>query len=335
MEQQSLGNRFGSIWDTYECGERTRLENELANLYKAPDSLVVSSGMAAITCVLLDLMTNHNLYLSDEKTYGYFEINNLIESVFNKLFPMNPVNKKIKIIEPIVNEPGMTINLNNLTDLDETNALIIDNSLFSSSVPWPEWRKRARGKLFVIESLPKYLTHKVSGGVIIGEKDLLESLRQTARKIGVLLSRQASEKILNEDFKTHNRRLERLKDNADVFANKLRDIRPDLVVQTPHDLAAGAGLIRAKSSLVFVYYPNDQQLDREFSDWAKNTSRLLDNRPMVRAGYGWNKTYGRAYGNNQLNTSKGQKYLRFSIGLENKDIIEQMAVHLRRYPNDK
>lgn len=328
MEQHARGLEPGTIWDTFECGERRMLERQIATIYQAPDAVVVSSGMCAISCAAMAIAHKFGLKVQQNIGYGYFETTDVIDNVFRPLgVTQNTVGGGIAIIEPVANVPGLRSHASSTFDAE---VAVIDNSLFSVSVNWPLWTQYIKGRFCIVESLPKYWTHAASGGVIIGDADTIEIIRTTARRLGVLLSRQACISILEEGYmETVQDRLQTMASNAQVFASALRDIRPELVVRLPHEVARGSGLDQALSSLAFVLYPSDLPMEEEFERWAVSAGRLTGH-PMIRAGYGWDETYGRAYGNNILNTSAGCAYLRFSVGLEDKSTIAQIACALER-----
>jgi hypothetical protein len=75
---------------------------------------------------------------------------------------------------------------------------------------------------------------------------------------------------------------------------------------------------------VFVIYPEGAPVLDDFEAWAARAEALLD-RPMVRHGYGWTGTHGRAYGANKLNAPSGIEYIRFSVGLETPDVLRELA----------
>lgn len=332
MDDHEKGLSDGTIWDTYECGERRKLESRLAVLYGAPDATVICSGMGAITTAILAVSAAYQIPIECEKKYGYFENSDLIENLFKKLGLVGEIGTAgVKLIEPITNEPSLRVNLCNLKNSSETGGFsIIDNSLFSVSAPWKTWSEQISNSFCVVESLPKYITHSVSGGVVYGEKEVIQKIRETARRMGMLLPRHSCISILEDkDVKTVKNRLEKMGNSANLFAQTIREERPELTVRLPQEVAQGAGLPNVQTSLVFILYPDELNPLEEFEFWSREVSKL-QGRPVVRAGYGWNYTYGRIYGNNKLNTNSGKTYLRFSIGLEDQDTIKQMAKILKR-----
>ncbi|MGZ0049317.1 hypothetical protein [Brevibacillus gelatini] len=331
MQKHTDGLAEGSIWDTFESGERVILERKLAKLYGAPDAVVICSGMGAIAVTLIAISAHLQLPIQRNSLYGYFENVDLMENVLDKCKLLGKSGEPgIKLIEPISNEPRLTINLRGFNN--EVNGYsVIDNSLFSISASWSFWRDRINGSFCLVESLPKYLSHTVSGGVVFGEEEMIGVIRNTARRLGMLLTRSSCKALLKDDsIDTTADRLQLLGERAQYFADTLRAERPELIVRLPQEIAQGAGLDGVRSSLVFVLYPEDINCLEEFENWSLQASKLLDGRPMVRAGYGWNRTYGRSYGKNILNTVAGTNYLRFSIGLEDLDTIKQLAKLLRR-----
>ena len=328
MEQHARGLERGTIWDTFECGERRTLERTIANIYQAPDAVVVSSGMCAISVAVMAIARTFGLKVQRNIGYGYFESTDVIDNVFRPLgVTQDSAGGGIALMEPVVNAPTLRAHASWAL---EAKFVLIDNSLFSVSMNWPLWRQHLKGSFCLIESLPKYWTHAASGGVVVGDSDAIEVVRTTARQLGVLLSRQACVSILKERYvETVTERLHTMAANTQVFASVLRDTRPELVVRLPHEIAWGFGLDKALSSLAFVLYPLDLPMEEEFERWAVSAAGLTGH-PMIRAGYGWDETYGRAYGHNILNTAAGCAYLRFSVGVEAKDTIAQIARALGR-----
>jgi cystathionine beta-lyase/cystathionine gamma-synthase len=328
MNAHSLGHAAGSIWDTYEAGERRQLEARLARLYGAPDAVVVCSGMTAVAASIIGLSLYTGSRIEPLLWGGYFEIAELVDGVLGRLSPLQTGGiPGVRVIEPVANEPHLTVNTRAFGLASA--AVVVDNSLFSVSLPWSCWRDRVGGPLCVVESIPKYLERSVSGGVIYGEKEIADEVRQAARRMGVLLNRQACRIILDRDLEAVDGTLAAYAANADRFADALRTARPELIVRRPDDVAAGAGLAGAHSSLVFVIYPAELSCLDEFERWARNVSLRCGGRAVVRAGYGWPQTYGRAYSKDVLNTAAGTEYLRFSIGLEPPELITAIAHELR------
>lgn len=138
------------------------------------------------------------------------------------------------------------------------------------------------------------------------------------------MSRAASTAVLDASIETAADRLGQHAANAELFARELAEQRPDLEVRIPHQVARTAGLDGACSSLVFLIYPPGASVLDDFETWAARAEQLVG-RPMVRHGYGWTGTHGRAYGPNKLNAPAGTEYIRFSVGLEPPEVLSELA----------
>ena len=325
IQGHAEGRSFGSVWDTYEAGERRQLEAVLAEGFGAPDAVVVSSGMGAITASLLALSLESGCRVEGGCHSGYFESTDLIDGALRPLGAVGP-GPGVRLVEPISNEPSLRQNIRALSA--DVPAMVIDNSMFSWSVPYETWSHLATAPLCVVESIPKYLCRTVSGGVAYGARHVIEPIRTLARRMGLLLSRQSCIAILSQDFSTVTQRLRAHADNAECFARHIAERSPELAVRLPHRVARGAGLPSACASLVFVIYPEDQACLQEFESWAAYVLSEF-HRPFVRAGYGWPVTYARAYGDDALNTPAKREYVRISVGLEPGPELARLAAGLR------
>src|SRR5262249_47178305 len=85
LRQHEAGVRLGSIWDTYESGERRQAEAALARAYDAPAAVVVCSGMAAITVSLIGASLFTGRPVERSTSCGYFEIVDVMEGIFGPL----------------------------------------------------------------------------------------------------------------------------------------------------------------------------------------------------------------------------------------------------------
>jgi hypothetical protein len=324
LSEHERGAEPGSIWDTYESGERRRLELQLAEMYGAPDATAVCTGMTGVMNALLAASLETRSGLEEPGHCGHYEILDLFAGVLGRLD--RGAEAGVRVVEPVVNDHSLRVELEAITR--PARAIVVDNSLFSLSLPWEVWHSRVAAPLLVVESIPKYLCREVNGGVIFGEPELLRAVRELSRRSGTLMSRTSSVIALSSLEKV----LDRLRShaaNAELFAKGLQRARPDLNVRVAHAVAQQAGLKGACSALVFAVYPPDAPVLDEFEAWAQRAGQLVG-RPTVRHGYGWSCTYGRAYGANRLNARGGTEYIRFSVGLEGEDVLLSLARLLSR-----
>jgi hypothetical protein len=320
LREHEAGASPGSIWDTYESGERRLLERRLAETYGAPAATAVCTGMTGVMNALMAASLAVDAPLEEPRHCGHYEILDLFEGVLGRLGPRTQVG--IRVVEPVTNDPTLRVHTDAIEE--PAAAVVIDNSLFSVSLPWPVWAQRSPSPLLVVESIPKFLCREANGGVIFGEEDMVEAVRDLSRRTGTLMSRGASTAVLDASIETAAERLRSHAAKAELFARALRARRPDLEVRIPHQVARSAGLEGACSSLVFLIYPPAASVMDDFEAWASRAEQMLG-RPMVRHGYGWTQTYGRAYGRNKLNAPAGTEYIRFSVGLEPPDVLEELA----------
>ncbi|MFL5819826.1 MAG: hypothetical protein ACJ76S_03995 [Solirubrobacteraceae bacterium] len=320
LSEHETGASPGSIWDTYESGERRLLERRLAETYGAPAATAVCTGMTGVMNALMAASLAVGGALEEPRYCGHYEILDLFEGVLGRLGSRAEVG--VRVVEPVTNDPTLRVHTHALGE--PASAVVIDNSLFSISLPWEVWSSRSSSPLLVVESIPKFLCREANGGVIFGEEDLVAAVRDLSRRTGTLMSRAASTAVLGASIELAADRVRQHAANAELFAEALARRRPDLEVRIPHQVARSAGLEGACSSLVFLIYPPGASVLEQFEAWAGRAERLLG-RPMVRHGYGWTKTYGRAYGPNKLNAPAGTEYIRFSVGLEPPDVLAELA----------
>lgn len=320
LEEHERGERPGSIWDTYESGERRLLERRLAETYGAPAATVICTGMTGIMNALMAASLAVGAGLEEPKYCGHYEILDLFSGVLSRLGTQ--AEKGVRIVEPITNDPTLTVQLDAISQ--PADAIVIDNSLMSVSLPWKTWRPRTDAPLLVVESIPKFLCREVNGGVVFGEEDLIETVRDLSRRTGTLMSRESSTLVLDSSVERAADRVREQAANTELFAEVLAGHRPDLEIRIPHMILRDAGLEDASSSLVFAIYPEGKPVLPEFDAWTERAGKLVD-RPMVRHGYGWDETHGRAYGPNKLNAPGGTEYVRFSVGFEPPELLTELA----------
>ncbi|WP_330961987.1 hypothetical protein [Photobacterium sp. 53610] len=260
LENHESGRCKGTIWDTYEAGDRRELEYSLARQFGSPAAVVITSGMGAITCALLALAIKTGAKPIVNSWASYFENVDLLDNFLSPLFADSDIDR-ILLIEPVSNEPNLSVGLRAL----ETNSAgyVIDNSMFSASVPWNEWKRSNSQPLCVAESIPKYLCRSASGGVVYGEEDVIECVRSIARRTGMLLCRRSCVEINSDTGLLRvGERLTRHSRNAEYFAAIIQERHPYLITRLPHKIARSAGLRNASSSLVFLIPPEDLDIQQ-------------------------------------------------------------------------
>lgn len=329
LKAQRQTGESGSIWDTYEAGERRAAELQLAKLFGSDDAVLVNSGMAALTVAAMAAAAEYSVKIRPPESSSYFEISNWYKTIISPL-GLNTTSSKepaVELREAVTNTPSLTPY--GVLGQQGNSALctILDNSLFSVSVGWAQWAQLFKSDLLIFESIPKYLCRQISGGVIYGCGSSIERVRNIALASGVLLQRRACALLLKEELFKIPQKILNQSINAEFIANRLREQRKDLLVKLPHEIARVAGLSSAACSLVFVIYPEDKSMINEFDAWCKQVKINL-RRPLVRAGYGWSETHARCYGNDELNTSTPTAYMRISAGVSSDEVERVLNLFL-------
>jgi hypothetical protein len=120
--------------------------------------------------------------------------------------------------------------------------------------------------------------------------------------------------------------------NAALFRDEFAAWAPDAVVTdasstavTRPDPLARRVASGARGCLLFIRLPvSGARIEQAHRDclarWASTTGLA-----RVRAGFGWTRTTGRAYGRDPLNTRAGDVFIRISVGLEPAPAIVDLA----------
>lgn len=329
LDSQGRGAAPGSIWDPYESGERRAAELRLAALFDAPDSVLLASGMLAISVALMAQAELSGLPISRATDGAYFE-NQLLLDTLSSLVrrPDGSAKPAVELVELVGNSARFPIT----AGLGPRRAAVVDNSLFSVSLPYSELRQVAGGDCVVVESVPKYLARAVPAGVVYGPAAPVAHVRTLARRLGALLDRRSATALvgaLPDSAADLRERLRLHAANAETFAAELRtwlDDGHELVL--PHRVARRAGFASACASIVAVRPTGDPAPLRDaFARWSVAV-RARRGRGVVRAGYGWPLTYARWYEADVLNTPSGECYLRVSVGRESTEEIRSLACGL-------
>ncbi|MFF4185439.1 hypothetical protein ACFYZ9_19800 [Streptomyces sp. NPDC001691] len=99
----------------------------------------------------------------------------------------DPSMGAVSFLEPITNAPTLDVN-NPAAQGPHIDQFVVDNSLFGHAFPYAEMRAWLGGKpVLVVESIAKYLSGLISGGVIYGDPETVDLARTFARRTGQLL----------------------------------------------------------------------------------------------------------------------------------------------------
>ncbi|MEV8537106.1 hypothetical protein [Streptomyces sp. NPDC051211] len=323
---QEQGLSDGTFWDTYEHGRRRRLEQALAAAYGAPDAVLVNSGMAGIHAALVTA-TEHGSRPLRLPARQYFETHDLVRNVPLGR-PADPSLGAVAFLEPVTNAP--TLDVNDPADLgDGTDRFVVDNSLFGHAFPYADLRAWLGGRpALVVESVAKYLSGLISGGVVYGDRDAVDAVRTYARRTGALLQGAALAYLAPADIRLARQRILSHITAADAFSAHVDKTLWHVMEPDPAHLhRAGIPARLRTGSLVFLR-PLDDSTDcaAVVDRWIAATADL-DQPVRLQAGFGWPWTTTRSYGVDRLNQPDGPRYVRISVGaVDPAHAAEQAAV---------
>ena len=209
------------------------LHEKLAALENGEDALVTSSGMAAISAVLLSFLKTGDHFLAHETLYGG------THDIINKDLPdlgiacdfidcchperwdekLRPETKLI-YVETITNPLMDVLDLNTVVEFAKKHNLLalIDNT-FASPV---NYRPLEHGFDLSLHSATKYLNGHtdIVAGAVIGSKELITKVRHKLNHLGGALDPNACF-LLHRGMKTLSIRMERQNSNSLAVARFL------------------------------------------------------------------------------------------------------------------
>jgi len=341
---QGAGQAPGTYWDTYESGDRRRLEQVVATTFASPRALLVNSGMSAMYCVLSALLGPGDTLLTHDR--GYFETTDLLENVLRPRgveivradlgLPGTDAHgdpPSVVLAETVLNAPGCA-----LPDLRPTRApesvVVVDATFTSWSFDYADiCRAVGSDNVIVVESGAKYVTRDASIGVVYAPTALDEQVRAFARRTGQQLQGRALNAVRRAEIATLRNRMAVHDANLVAFCDVLAD--SGMTITTGRSAAAArpgttfAPLITkaGAGALVFVTAPAGVpavDFDRVLDDWRLASGGAV----AVRAGFGWDRTTGRSYRSTRLNQPDAPEYLRVSVGLEDDRAVTGLASSL-------
>ena len=334
------GQAPGTYWDTYESGDRRRLEHVVAAGYGSPGALLLNSGMSALYCVLSALLGPGDRLLTHDR--GYFETTDLLENVLRPrgvelvradlgtATSVGGAGHAVVLAETVLNAPGCA-----LPNVPEGEHVVVVDATFTSwSFDYTDiCRAVGSDKVVVVESGTKYLTRAASAGVVYATAELDEKVRAFARRTGQQLQGRALNALRRAEIAALRERMAVHDANLVAFCDALADC--GMTVTTGRSAAAAhpdttfAPLITKAGggALVFVTPPAGTpavDFDRVLDDWRLAAGGAVG----VRAGFGWDRTTGRSYRGSRLNQPDAPEYLRVSVGLEDEPTIAALASSL-------
>ncbi|WP_030816781.1 hypothetical protein [Streptomyces sp. NRRL F-2799] len=324
---QEKGLSTGTFWDTYEHGRRRQLERALATAYGSPDAVLVNSGMAGIYTALVTA-TEHGrrpLRLPERR---YFETHDLVENVPLGR-PADPSLGSVAFLEPVTNAPTLDVN-DPATLGPEVDRFVVDNSLFGHAFPYRDLSSWVSGRpVLVVESVAKYLSGLISGGVVYGDREAVDTVRAFARRTGQLLQGAALAYLTPGDIRLASTRIRTHMAAAAEFAAHVDQtsweiMEPDAALLRRAALPSGL----RTGSLLFLR-PSDRGADCAaiVDRWVAATA-ALDQPVRLQAGFGWPWTTTRSYGVDRLNQPDGPRYIRISVGAVDPTHVKQQALAL-------
>lgn len=233
-EKSFLGEEDGYIYTRIGNPTVQVLERRIAELEGAQSGLAFSSGMGAISAVLIALTKANDHILCSSGLYGCtFGLLMMMKDKYNMTVDFSDFSSKKEIRKQIKAETSCiyietpinpTMQLIDLAAVAEVAKefdipLIVDNT-FSS--PYLQ-RPIELGCDVVVHSATKYLNGHgdVIAGLAVGKKEVLEQIAATTQKdIGAVLS-PFDAWLLLRGMKTLPLRMDRHSDNAEKIAEKL------------------------------------------------------------------------------------------------------------------
>ena len=327
IEAQARGESTGTFWDTYDHGRRRRLESLLAAAYGAQDAVLLNSGMAAVhsAAVCASEHGRRRVTLPDRR---YFETHDLLANV-----PLgrsaDPELSDVLLLEPITNCPTLDVNEPSAPGR-RIGRFVVDNSMWSHAFPYAEVSAWVGGApLLVVESLAKYVSGLISGGVVYGDRESIETVRVFARRTGQLLQGAALSFLNPADIRLAGDRVRCHVAAAAAFTAHLDPRRWTVLTADPGQVSrAGLPAALGTGSLVFLR-PSDPGADcADVVDRWVRASAGHGHAVQLQAGFGWPWTSTRSYGKDHLNQPDGPQYIRVSVGALDDAAVKEQAMAL-------
>ncbi|AEE44453.1 PLP-dependent transferase [Cellulomonas fimi] len=330
VARQEVGTSDRILWDSYLNGHRVRVERALASATGADTLLLTVSGMSAIDAVLTSALVpaGATVAVSDG---AYFESATYLDAQRRagrvSVATFDPtstasVGRALARADVLLLEPADNAFPVRELDLAATAAVVrrvrpdvlvvVDTSLFGPAIPL----SRLTGlfdRVVAVQSGSKYLTTRVSAGVVAADAQLGPVLRERVRQTGIGLPEAAVRLLVPGELASARERFDVQARGAQVLARAV-DPRDWVSCRQPQ-VRLGDEVVRAP--VLFLEpaphtTPHVAAITDRWVRLAADDGGAL----QVRAGFGWALTTCRAYGADQLNRPEGRSYVRVSVGLE-------------------
>jgi cystathionine beta-lyase/cystathionine gamma-synthase len=342
------GSTTLTYWDTFENGRRRQLECVLAEVYRAPQAILVNCGMSAIAVALGSCKVKTGTRLMVGKA-RYFEMSGLIERYLRPIgveilevdiarpnalaSALDSFRPEVVFLETVANMPSVdpVCDLEKWSSCPSAPIFVIDNSVQSALTRWFDLLDFP-DRLIVVESGTKYLTNDAMCGVVYGARDLIDTARHFARDTGQYLQARALSyldpamiRLLPLRMATHSRNVRAFASQVSICGiSGVRLSALDKLSDNGNSSVFGRGV----GSLLYLEIDscNAAQYKRILSTWRQKARTRGDAFvPDVRAGFGWLRSSTRVYETTRLNRSDAPCYLRISLGLEDVGAVTASA----------
>lgn len=360
-DAQSTGESPHTFWDTYEHGRRRQLERTLAGVLGAEDTLLLNTGMSAVTTAIEAaelrpgdrVLTGLQSYF---ETSEYLDIHmgrravEIIRAPIDQPDAMGVVLERTRprlvLFETTTNSPDVTVprGLEVWLRASPESLFVCDNSVQGALTGWfsdPKLRSVAPERLLVVESATKYLSQSVVAGLLYGKRDEVERARAFARVTGQHLQEKAFNYLREGELRHVGKRMKLHSRNTEILAEQLAQ-----VPESPFSVRLARGPVhRHRESLdifaegvgglIFLVPDGERARSRAPQALCRQTLTSWQERlrPMgwsvpVRAGFGWSETSARVYESGALNQRSAPSYLRISVGIEPEEVARQLGTAL-------
>jgi O-succinylhomoserine sulfhydrylase len=329
----------GNIYSRYSNPNTSEFIEKMVLLENAEDGFAFSSGMAAVFAGFASLLSVGDHILANRSIFGssYQILNNIlpkwgITSTFVDADDQDSWEKEIKENTKMLflespSNPGLDIiDLKKAGDLSKKHGLIfhVDNCFATPILQTPI----DYGANLVSHSATKYIDGqgRVLGGVIVGDKNLMNDIRYFARQTGPALS-PFNAWLLSKSLETLPLRMEKHCSNALTLAEKLSELQEVSMVKYPflkshpqYDLAKkqmkyGGGIITINISRrpegVFKFIDALEVISR--------SSNLGDTRTIVT--HPASTTHSKLTESERSLVNITDQTIRISVGLEHPDDV--------------
>jgi hypothetical protein len=342
--RQAEGISEGGFWDSYENGTRRRLEKSLADVYGTETSILLNSGMSAVSTCLdaLDLMPGDQIIAQE---LCYFETIELLaryerRGVRVHRFKMDtetaafnaadPARVKAILFESSLNTYhcySVGFDVVCLLARRFPSAFFICDSTLDSAVYTAKDKisqlPELAARFVFVESVTKFISRSCMAGMITGCSGAVEPIRAVARNHGQFLQEKAFNWIMPCEIGRLRERLALHRRNADIFGHEL--LCNSNKNNRDSEFLIGSLSVKRSASLFFLKFLDSKGNVDILADTYASRSRELGISIPIRSGYGWDCTNTRAYSGRGLRCEEAPDYVRISIGIEPEKVVVAKA----------